>query len=188
MGSNKTYQFSMPEIWKQENPDRIESFCSNFSALSGTPILLASKKLSEAISEEIYGYKLNNIYIPEEIIVSTDISFSINDIGVLSEEKTVSITYCECLIASTGTIVVSEKLHGETSCFILPEKHIVLAPAENIVENESEALNFMEKKYGNNMPGFISFITGPSRTADIEKTLVLGAHGPKYVTVLIISE
>ena len=51
-----------------------------------------------------------------------------------------------------------------------------------------EAFALVKSKYGANYPSLISFITGPSRTGDIERILVLGAHGPKKLTVIIIEE
>jgi L-lactate dehydrogenase complex protein LldG len=68
---------------------------------------------------------------------------------------------------------------------VFPPIHIVIAHASQIVNYPEDALNAMQEKYGEHLPSCISTITGPSRTADIEKTLVLGAHGPKEFVVFL---
>jgi L-lactate dehydrogenase complex protein LldG len=64
--------------------------------------------------------------------------------------------------------------------------HIVLAYTSQLVLDLKDGFKLLKKKYGNNIPSLISTITGPSRTADIEKTLVLGAHGPKELFVFLL--
>jgi L-lactate dehydrogenase complex protein LldG len=61
---------------------------------------------------------------------------------------------------------------------------VVLARRDQLVADLPQALALIQKKYGDNYPSMISFITGPSRTGDIERILVLGAHGPKKLTIL----
>ena len=72
--------------------------------------------------------------------------------------------------------------------FVYPPVHIVVAHASQLVPDLKHALNEIKLKYSNKMPSMISVITGPSRTADIEKTLVMGAHGPKSVYVFFIDD
>ncbi len=72
--------------------------------------------------------------------------------------------------------------------FVFPETHIVIAKASHVVDELKDALNGMKTKYAGNFPSQITVITGPSRTADIEKTLVMGAHGPKALYVLMIDD
>jgi L-lactate dehydrogenase complex protein LldG len=64
----------------------------------------------------------------------------------------------------------------------------VIARSSQLVLDLSDAFNQLEQKYGTQHPSLISVITGPSRTADIEKTLVLGAHGPKSLYVFLIDD
>ncbi len=66
--------------------------------------------------------------------------------------------------------------------------HICVAKASQLVYDIKDALDFMQKKYGNQLPSMISFATGPSRTADIEKTLVVGVHGPKEVFCFLLDK
>ena len=67
---------------------------------------------------------------------------------------------------------------------MLPPHHVVLAQRDQLVPDLPAAVDLVKKKYADNYPSMISFITGPSRTGDIERILVLGAHGPKKLTVL----
>jgi L-lactate dehydrogenase complex protein LldG len=96
------------------------------------------------------------------------------------------VTRCEFLIARFGSVMVSSALGSGRRMFVYPETHIVFAYASQVVMEISDALAGIKKKYKNNLPSQISVITGPSRTADIEKTLVMGAHGPKELYVFFI--
>ncbi len=69
---------------------------------------------------------------------------------------------------------------------IYPGVHIVLAYTSQLVPDLKDGFALIKKKYGTEIPSMISNVTGPSRTADIEKTLVLGAHGPKELFVFLL--
>ena len=72
--------------------------------------------------------------------------------------------------------------------FAFPESHIVIANVSQVVPELRDALSGIKKKYAGNFPSQITTITGPSRTADIEKTLVMGAHGPKELYVFMVDD
>ncbi len=95
------------------------------------------------------------------------------------------VTSCEYLISSTGSIMVSSSQASGRSMNVYPPCHIVFAKKSQLVPEICDALSSITQKYGKNLPSFISTITGPSRTADIEKTLVMGAHGPKELVLFI---
>jgi len=97
-----------------------------------------------------------------------------------------SVTLCESLVARTGTIVLSSALqHGRTGSVYAPI-HICVAFTSQLVYDIGDALVAAKEKYNNNLPSVISFASGPSRTADIEKTLVTGVHGPKEVYCFLV--
>jgi L-lactate dehydrogenase complex protein LldG len=98
------------------------------------------------------------------------------------------VTGCEALVAQTGTILVSPPASGGRVLSVLVPHHVVIATAQQIVRDLREALSGLKQKYNGNLPRYFSFITGPSRTGDIERILVLGAHGPKELTVLLVDE
>ncbi len=98
----------------------------------------------------------------------------------------VSITGCECLVARTGSIVMSTAQAGGRTASVYAPVHICIAFTNQVVIDLKDALQLVKDKYGNNFPSLITFATGPSRTADIEKTLVVGVHGPKEVYVFLV--
>jgi L-lactate dehydrogenase complex protein LldG len=96
-----------------------------------------------------------------------------------------AITLCSHLVARTGTIVLSSKdLSGRTASVYAPI-HICVAYADQLVYDMTDSLiNFKDNLEA--FPSMICYATGPSRTADIEKTLVVGVHGPKEVYCFLI--
>lgn len=96
------------------------------------------------------------------------------------------LTECECLVAQTGSVCVTALSSGGRTLSVLPPHHIVIARREQLVPDLTAAFEMLAQKYGSNYPSFISFISGPSRTGDIERILVLGAHGPRKLTVLLV--
>ena len=108
---------------------------------------------------------------------STDTEFLNADVG---------ITYCEALVARNGSVLVSNGTAAGRRLSIYPHIHIVIAYTSQLVLDLKDGFKVLKEKYPENMPSMISNITGPSRTADIEKTLVLGAHGPKELYVFLL--
>ena len=100
----------------------------------------------------------------------------------------IGITRCESLIARLGTVMVSSRLSPGRKITVYPEIHLVLGYTSQLVPDLKQALANIKKKYRDNYPSMVSLITGPSRTADIEKTLVMGAHGPKELYVFLIDD
>lgn len=96
------------------------------------------------------------------------------------------ITGCDCLVAQTGGILVTSASAGGRVLSVLSPHHVVIASVGQLVGDLTEAFSQLRKSH-NGVPSFVSFITGPSRTGDIERILVLGAHGPKKLTVLLVA-
>lgn len=96
------------------------------------------------------------------------------------------ITACEAAVAQTGAILVSSRTCGGRGLSILPHVHIVVLAVDQVVATVGEALHFARDRAAGRMPSMLSFITGPSRTGDIERILVLGAHGPKELFVFLV--
>lgn len=101
-------------------------------------------------------------------------------------EADVSITGCEALIARTGSILMSSAQESGRTVSVYAPVHICIAYTSQLVYDIRDGLELMQEKYKNKIPSFITLATGPSRTADIEKTLVVGVHGPKDVYVFLI--
>ena len=97
-----------------------------------------------------------------------------------------SITGCEYLVARTGSIVMSAAQQSGRTVSVYAPIHICIAYSSQLVYDVKNALQLLKEKYDGNIPSLISFATGPSRTADIEKTLVTGVHGPKEVYCFLV--
>ena len=97
-----------------------------------------------------------------------------------------AITGCEFLVARTGSIVMSAAQPGGRTTSVYAPIHVCIAYTNQLVYEVKDALQLVKDKYGNNLPSLITFATGPSRTADIEKTLVVGVHGPKEVYLFLV--
>jgi len=104
------------------------------------------------------------------------------------EMAEVGITMCEALIARNGSILISNQNEAGRRLSIFPHHHIVIARTGQMVMDLKDGFKLLKNKYGTQIPSMITTITGPSRTADIEKTLVLGAHGPKELFVFLIDD
>lgn len=104
------------------------------------------------------------------------------------KQMSVGVTRCEALVARLGSVLISSAVSGGRRMNVYPDVHVVIAFASQVVPDLQEAIALLTKRYGDQLPSFISFITGPSRTADIEKTLVMGAHGPKELIVFMIDD
>ena len=102
------------------------------------------------------------------------------------EQCDVGISECDALVAQTGSLLVTSKTAGGRALSVLPPHHVVIARREQLVADLPAAFALIKAKHGASYPSMISFITGPSRTGDIERILVLGAHGPKKLTIFCL--
>jgi L-lactate dehydrogenase complex protein LldG len=98
----------------------------------------------------------------------------------------VGLTGCYCAIAETGTLVLMSGAETYASAGLLPETHIAIVPASRIVGCHEDVFDLARSELGGELPRATNFVSGPSRTADIEQTVVLGAHGPYRVHVIVV--
>jgi len=114
-------------------------------------------------------------------------SFDVLDNEYLESEKlasySIGLTTSDFLVARTGSIVLNSLNHGGRRLSVLPPIHIVVAGTNQIVFSIDDILN---KNFTSINWSYATIISGPSRTSDIEKQLVLGAHGPKRLIVILI--
>jgi len=114
--------------------------------------------------------------------VQTDRGYAVDDL----ETCDAGLTECEALVAQTGSVLVSAPGSGGRALSVLPPHHVVLARRNQVTPDLGVALRRVQEKLKDQFPSFLSFISGPSRTGDIERILVLGAHGPKKLTILLL--
>lgn len=115
-------------------------------------------------------------------VCRTDQKYDVNEL----EGCDAGITECDALVAQTGSVLVTNRSAGGRALSVLPVHHVVIARREQLLRDLPAAFELLKKKYANDYPSMISFITGPSRTGDIERILVLGAHGPKKLTIFCV--
>jgi L-lactate dehydrogenase complex protein LldG len=113
-------------------------------------------------------------------MLRTDKPYDVQELEACSA----GISECDALVAQTGSVLVTSRSAGGRALSVLPPHHVVLARRDQMVADLPAAFALLKQKYAENYPSMISFITGPSRTGDIERILVLGAHGPKKLTIL----
>ena len=179
-GNDSVYQ---PQLQEPE----IE-FAENFTKLLGTFSYCADEQeLAEQLQVLADKRQWQKIYCRDGAIKSMlqQNNYSPNWFADLNT-CSVSITDCELLVARTGSIVMSSgQASGRTTSVYAPV-HICIAYTSQLVYDIKEGLQKLKEKYTGNLPSLITFASGPSRTADIEKTLVVGIHGPKEVYVFLV--
>lgn len=120
-------------------------------------------------------------------LVNNKLSF-VREFNPAHERAEACITDCEAAIARTGSLLFSSKQnHGRVAPVYFPV-HIVVLQPHQVVPDIGDALKLMKQKYNDNLPSMINLNTGPSRTADIEKTLVTGVHGPKEIFCFFLNQ
>jgi L-lactate dehydrogenase complex protein LldG len=96
-----------------------------------------------------------------------------------------AVTGVLCAIAETGTMVIVSGAETPTASILLPETHVAVVAADRIVAGMEEAFALLRRERGA-LPRAVNLVSGPSRTGDIEQTIVLGAHGPYRVHILVV--
>ena len=174
----------------EENSEYLEVvFAEQLTAVSGHFLYCEDEiQFIENLLQLAEDKNLRKIYCwePElqKLLSTYEYPFYSTDTDFLQAE--VGITLCESLIARNGSIMVSNGNAAGRRLSIYPHIHIVLAYTSQLVLDLKDGFKLLKDKYGSDLPTMITNITGPSRTADIEKTLVLGAHGPKELYVFLI--
>lgn len=120
----------------------------------------------------------------QKLLSTYEYPFYSTDTDFLNAE--VGITLCESLISRNGSVLLSNGNEAGRRLSIYPHVHIVIAYTSQLVLDLKDGFKRLKEKYPEALPTMISNVTGPSRTADIEKTLVLGAHGPKELYVFLL--
>jgi L-lactate dehydrogenase complex protein LldG len=173
----------------EESPDI--NFAQELTAAGGMFIYCESAdEVINGIKYLIQDRKWDNIFALEPNIIEL---LNKGQVTCLTDhdqltQAHVGITGCESLVARLGSVMVSTGQMAGRQIFIFPEIHIVVARASQLVPDLKDALLKLKKKYDQRMPSMVTLITGPSRTADIEKTLVMGAHGPKELFVFFLED
>jgi len=163
-------------------------FAEQFTKLLGRFIFcINQQEFAFQLNSLIKKQDWNKVYCVEDKLISS-FAEQLADRLVKTDLANcdVSITGCEYLVARTGSIVMSAAQPSGRNVSVYAPIHICVAYTNQLVYDLKEALQGVKDKYENNLPSLITFATGPSRTADIEKTLVVGVHGPKEVYLFLV--
>lgn len=177
-------------VYHPLNPSLIQEFKNNLELIGGQVILCKSNsEIAAQIRLICADKKQDKLFCTDPELSKITEGF----ISTNSEEKdfldlNIGLTSCEYLVAHLGSVLISSAQISGRRLHVFPETHIVVAHESQIVDYLDNAMSKLQEKYKNRLPSLISNITGPSRTADIEKTLVMGMHGPKTLIVIIAVE
>jgi L-lactate dehydrogenase complex protein LldG len=180
-GNDSVYKASKQEL-------EIE-FAENFTSLLGKfSFCVNEQELVSQLQLLFNTRKWKSVFCSEPLLKTSIAALSValqeNDLNNCD----VSITACEALVARTGSLLLSSvQQHGRTASIYAPV-HICIAYTSQLVYDIKDALQLVKEKYPEQLPSLISLATGPSRTADIEKTLVVGVHGPKEVFCFLVDD
>lgn len=168
--------------------DMAVQFAQEFTKLQGKFVFCADEKdMAEQLLQLAAARKWDKVVCREEKLRSIfqQQNLALNFHAYLADSD-VSFTTCEMLVSRTGTMVLSTANESGRTSSVYAPVHVCIAYTSQLVYDLKDALQQLREKYQGQLPSFISFATGPSRTADIEKTLVVGVHGPKEVFVFLI--
>jgi L-lactate dehydrogenase complex protein LldG len=181
-GNNSVFQPSSQEL-------EIE-FAEQFSSLQGKFIFCINhQELTLQLNSLVKHEKWSKVFCCEEKLIQKLKENLFDQFSNIELSKCeASITTCEALVARTGSIIMSTAQQSGRTVSVYAPVHICIAYTKQLVYDIKDGLQLLKEKYGNQLPSLITFATGPSRTADIEKTLVVGVHGPKEVYCFLVDE
>ncbi len=177
-------------LFTDKNEEHDLLFADNFTRLLGRfSFCEDEKELTQQLAALLAARQMDKVYCIEEPVIEL-LHRNQLPIGFWKELAScdASITTCEALVARTGSILLSSKTASGRTASVYAPIHICIAYTSQLVFDIKDALELMTAKYKNAMPSLITFATGPSRTADIEKTLVVGVHGPKEVYCFLVND
>ena len=179
------------EIYKPIEPNAVTCFKTELEAVNGQCELSETQdELFVQLKKILNDRNFDTIFCRDRQIGTHLTKHGIAFTASQDDFETMSaaVTPCEFLIARTGSVVVSSAGESGRQLLSYPPVHIVLAGTNQLVAYPADGYDALQKKYAEHLPSQITTITGPSRTSDIEKTLVLGAHGPKEFIVLLCND
>lgn len=167
------------------------TFVERFKGNGGIFVYFESREdFLEAMKQYIVENQWKPLYSTSAKIreIFKDSGIELNHDYTERRKKTVSITDCECLIAQTGSVVVTDICAGSRVAFSDADTLLIYASPSQIVANMKEALHLLKEKYENNKPSETVIITGPSRSTEIDNQLVIGAQGVKQIALFLVEE
>jgi len=175
-------------VFQPDKQEKEIEFAEQFTKLQGRFIFcINQQELAFQLNSLVKKMDWQKVYCVEsELLKAAGSQLSERIVKTGLANCDVSITGCECLVARTGSIVMSSASASGRTTSVYAPIHICIAYSKQLVYDVKDALQLVKDKHGSALPSLITFATGPSRTADIEKTLVVGVHGPKEVYLFLV--
>lgn len=175
-----------------QTDDLATTFATSFSEIGGKFIFCNDiKDFVNKLNDLVQARAWNHILCAQQqlfsYLVSSQVPYVL-EMDPKRDEAPACITDCELAIARTGSFIFSSQQNFGRIAPIYFPTHIVVLQPHQVVADVNDALKLMRQKYNNQLPSMINLNTGPSRTADIEKTLVTGVHGPKEIYCFWINQ
>ena len=163
------------------------NFAQEFTKVGGVFVYCEDdSELPELLAALHTECNWENVYCSDPeiqyILSQANIPFESDEAGF--HDLKVGFTGCEFLISRIGSIMVSSKNGRRLNVY--PEIHVVIAFTNQLTNDLKDAFEAVQAKYSGRLPSMLTVITGASRTADIEKTLVMGAHGPREIYLILV--
>ncbi len=176
------------QIFKPAIKDLEVEFAEHFTGLLGKfSFCISNEELANQLQSLFITRSWKNIFIKDDALQQTLTLAGLNiECRTNLANCDAAITTCEYLIARTGSIALSTAQQSGRTVSVYAPVHICIAYTKQLVYDIKDALELLQNKYQKNFPSLVTFATGASRTADIEKTLVTGVHGPKEVFCFLV--
>lgn len=172
------------------HPDQVGLFAAMAAEVSATVVRLPGRNaVPGAVAEYLAGLNL-----PAEIRVAPDLAgidwesrptLTVTT-GRAEDRHLTSVTGAVAGIAESGTLMITSSPGHPTTLNLMPDNHIVVLSAKDVVGGYEDAWDVLRAR--GLMPRTVNFITGPSRTGDIEQQIQLGAHGPRRLHILLVED
>ena len=143
--------------------------------------------IQQFVAENNWSPLLTTSPYIKEIFADSEIEFS-DDYRDMERKNKVSIIDCECMIAQTGSIMLSDATAGSRAAYAFADTLIVVAHPSQIVAKMKDAFWLMKEKYCDDQPAIMTIISRSTRSTDIENTLVIGAYGFKQIALFLVEE
>ncbi len=187
----------IPAIAQTNGDAALQRFCQLASILSCSVETVHDPKL---IPDQVATY-LKNQQLAQEVWLGEDQTVQqlpwdktpMLNIRKAEDDRDVDggtvVTGIMGAVAETGTLVLTSDAHTRVGTAYMPDAHVIVVEEEQVVGGFDDIWDLLRERYGvGELPRAVNFISGPSRTADIEATMVLGAHGPRAVHIVLVSK
>ncbi|BHH85056.1 LutC/YkgG family protein [Desulforhopalus sp. 52FAK] len=174
------YQNAFTEIAKRVGAeitqlDSLEEVAKYISNITKGTTLVPETPLAQK-------HNLRTLLANEGIEVFTD------DFRTAGHVPEAGVTFCNFCMADSGTVALESTNESIRLATTLPEVHFVIADPAKILKDNLAAVPTMTELHQGDDPRFVAYITGPSRTADVERVLTIGCHGPRELHILLVND